>query len=154
MIGAVAAYLLWAMLLHRLPARFAIVALGLCRHDRRATADAVQFVATPQSFRLGTVRQPDARGVGPAVQVFCEDFFEYGGLIWLLGHAGVVLPLGTFVTAALLLAVSYVECWLPGRPAEITDAFMAVVIGGAFMLLRYAARRRTDNLGPTTACCA
>jgi len=76
-----------------------------------------------------------------AMQAFCEKFYEYGGLIWLLGRAGVPLPAGTALTAALLFATSYAECWLPGRSAEITDTAMALVIGGAFAVLRRGARR-------------
>jgi len=149
-IGAVAAYLLWAMWLHRVPARFTIVASAFAGMIVVQRLVPLQFLATPQAFGwvpFGSLMRED---VGPEVQVFCGYFYEYGGLIWLLGCAGVALPLGTIVTAALLLAVSYVDRWLPGRPAEITDAFMALVIGGAFMLLRYAARRRSDHIGPTT----
>jgi len=58
----------------------------------------------------------------------------------LLGRCGIPLPIGTVVTALLLLGTSFAECWLPGRSAEITDASMALIIGGAFSLLRSAAR--------------
>jgi hypothetical protein len=78
--------------------------------------------------------------IGVAMQAFCEKFYQYGGLIWLLGRCGIPLPIGTCATALLLLVTSYAECWLPGRTAEITDAVMVLVIGGGFALLRGAAR--------------
>jgi hypothetical protein len=75
------------------------------------------------------------------VQAFCEKFFAYGGLIWLLWHRGLRLPLAAVITAALLFATSWAERYVPGRTAEITDAVMALAIGGAFGLLRQAAPR-------------
>lgn len=57
-------------------------------------------------------------------------------MIWLLNRAGLRLPISTLLAAALLLATSLAECWLPGRSAEITDAVMALVLGGVFAVLR------------------
>jgi hypothetical protein len=82
---------------------------------------------------------------------FCEKFYEYGGLIWLLGRAGVILPIGTALTAMLLFATSYAECWLPERSAEITDGMMALVIGGAFAVLRRVVPRPTESTAPNAA---
>ena len=66
---------------------------------------------------------------------FCQKFYEYGGLIWLLNRAGVRLPVSTLFTATFLFATSFAECWLPGRSAEITDGLMALIIGGVFAVL-------------------
>jgi VanZ family protein len=73
--------------------------------------------------------------IGVAIQAFCEKFFQYGGLIWLLRRAGLRTASATGMTAALLFATSLAEAHLPGRSAEITDAVMAVIIGGVFALL-------------------
>jgi hypothetical protein len=69
------------------------------------------------------------------IQAFCQKFYEYGGLIWLLNRTGMGLPSGMLLTAALLLITSVAECWLPGRSAEITDAVMALALGVAFAML-------------------
>jgi VanZ family protein len=63
------------------------------------------------------------------VQAFCEKFFLYGGLIWLLGRAGVGIRLATLSTAMLLLATSGLEAIIPGRSAEVTDALLALAAG-------------------------
>lgn len=79
--------------------------------------------------------------VGFAIQAYCEKFFQYGGLIWLLRHAGLRTASATALTATLLFAISLAETHLPGRSAEITDAVMALVIGGVFALLTARQRR-------------
>jgi hypothetical protein len=73
--------------------------------------------------------------IGVAIRAFCEKFFQYGGLIWLLRHLGLRIGRATALTAALLFATSWAETYMPGRSAEITDAAMALVIGGVFALL-------------------
>lgn len=63
------------------------------------------------------------------VQAFCEKFFLYGGLIWLLGRSGVGIRLASLSTAMLLLATSGLEAIIPGRSAEVTDALLALAAG-------------------------
>ena len=73
---------------------------------------------------------------GIDIQAFCQKVYEYGGLIWLLNRAGVRLLGSTLLTATFLFAMSFAECWLPGRSAEITDGIMALILGGIFAVLR------------------
>ena len=70
------------------------------------------------------------------IQAFCQKFYEYGGLIWLLNRGGAPLAVSTLLTATFLFATSFAECWLPGRSAEITDGLMALIVGGIFAVLR------------------
>ena len=70
------------------------------------------------------------------IQAFCQKFYEYGGLIWLLNRGGMRLLVSTLFTATFLFAASFAECWVPGRSAEITDATMALIIGGIFAVMR------------------
>ncbi|MGA3397758.1 MAG: VanZ family protein [Acetobacteraceae bacterium] len=150
-VGAGAAFLLWTLLLHRMPARFAILALAFVGMITVQRLQPFQFAATPHGFGWVPLGSFMRDAIGPAIRTFCEDFYEYGGLIWLLGRAGVPLPIGTALTATLLFATDYADCWLAGRSAEITDAVMALGIGGAFALLRHAARRGSGPTGSNTA---
>ncbi len=150
-VGAGAAYLLWALLLRWTPGRFAIVALAFAGMITAQRLQPFQFAAMPHSFGWVPFASFMRGSINVAMLAFCEKFYEYGGLIWLLGRAGAVLPIGTALTATLLFATSYAECWVPGRSAEITDAMMALAIGVAFALLRHAARRLADFEGPNAA---
>ena len=70
------------------------------------------------------------------VQSFFEKMFYYGALIWLTATAGLGLGRSTLLVACGLFVTSLVEIYLPGRSAELTDAVMALMIGGIFALLR------------------
>jgi len=149
--GAMAAYILWAMLLPLVPGRFVLVAVlfsGMIAVDR---LQPFLFLPFPRSFGWIPFRSFLSGSINVAMQAFCQKFYEYGGLIWLLGRCGIILPIGTLLTAALLLATSMAERWLPGRTAEITDAAMALVIGGAFAMLSDAARTSTDTAVPPSS---
>ncbi len=61
--------------------------------------------------------------------VMIDKFFLYGSLIWLLMRAGLRLWRATVAVALLLLFCSFVEMYLPGRSAGITDALLALMIG-------------------------
>ncbi|HUN39749.1 MAG TPA: VanZ family protein [Acetobacteraceae bacterium] len=139
--GAVAAYALWTLLLQRLPGRFAIVALLFAGMVAAARLEPFRFLPLSRGFGWIPFASFMEGSMNVAMQAFCQKFYEYGGLIWLLGCCGIALPIGIALTATLLLGTSIAECWLPGRSAEITDAAMGLVIGGAFAMLRQAARR-------------
>ena len=69
------------------------------------------------------------------VMSFLQKFFLYGSLIWLLTQAGWQLRSAIFSTALILFITSEAERFLPGRSAEISDAFMVLVIGTIFALI-------------------
>jgi VanZ family protein len=59
---------------------------------------------------------------------YLEKIFYYGSLIWFMAEAGLPLWLTGAPVAAVLLATSYAEAYLPMRSAEVTDAIMALMI--------------------------
>jgi len=113
--GAVAAYLIWLAFHRRLePFQF--------------TTHSVPFGWIPfRSFMQGSIDVD--------VLSFLEKFFLYGGLIWLLGEAGLSRRAAAGIVAATLLATSIAETYLPHRSAEITDALMAILIAVIFALV-------------------
>jgi len=139
-VGAAAAYLLWALWLRAVPGRFVIMALAFAGMITIREFGSVRSAGPQHDFGWIPFAGFLRGSAGAAMQGLCEKFFEYGGLIWLLDRAGVILLVGTVLTAALLFVASYAESWLAAGSAEITDAVMALVIGGVFGLLRYAAQ--------------
>src|SRR6202012_1046172 len=77
-----------------------------------------------------------------------EKFFLYGGLIWLLMRAGLRLWRATVAVALLLLFSSFVEMYMPGRSAGITDALLAPLIGTLLRLTSPPRRPRQRNEEP------
>jgi VanZ family protein len=136
-IAAILAFLLWVVVARRISGRSAMMAIAFAGMIAAQRLQPFQFSGPTHSFGWVPFGSFLRGSIGVAVQAFCEKFYEYGGLIWLLGRAGMALPIGTALTATLLLVTSYAECWLPGRSAEVTDAVMALVIGAAFGLLRH-----------------
>lgn len=59
------------------------------------------------------------------VQAFCEKFFFYGGLIWLMVASRLRLGVAATLVAALLFVTSWIEIYLPGRSADITATHRA-----------------------------
>jgi VanZ family protein len=73
--------------------------------------------------------------IGVNVQSFCEKTALYGGMIWLLARSGFFFPIATLLTAGLLFVTTYLQTYLPGRSAEITDVVICLLIGFVFSIL-------------------
>jgi glycopeptide antibiotics resistance protein len=144
-VGATGACMLWALWLQGVPGRFAILALAFAVMITVQEFGSFRFAGPPHDFDWVPFASFMRGSVGVAIQGLCGKVFEYGGLIWLLGRAGVILPIGTVLTAALLFVSGYAGCWLAESSAGITDTVMVLIIGGVFGLLRYAVRRPWDG---------
>lgn len=69
------------------------------------------------------------------VLAFLEKCFLYGSLIFLLREIGCPLSISAILVAAMLFTTSWIERYLPGRSAEITDSVMALLLAGGFRLV-------------------
>ena len=138
-VSAGAAFLLWIVLLRHSPRKFAVLALVFATMIAIERLEPFRFAPTPRAFGLVPFASFMQGSNSIDIQAFCQKFYEYGGLIWLLTRAGLRLRASTLLTAALLLATSLAECWLPGRSAQIPDALMALTLGAAFSALPDAA---------------
>lgn len=135
-LGAGLAFAMWFLMWQRLGrTKFVLIAAAFAGMIVIARLEPFAFRATPRAFGWVPFVAFMRGSMGVAMQAFCEKFFQYGGLIWLLCRAGARIDFATATTAALLFATSWAETYLPGRTAEITDAAMALVIGGVFALL-------------------
>jgi hypothetical protein len=85
------------------------------------------------------------------VQSFFEKVFLYGGLIWLLAGAGLAMRLSTLLVTGIVLAASFIQVFIPGRSAEITDAILAMAVGEIIRALEVAATDRVRPDGPFAA---
>lgn len=134
-VGAGFAFAIWLLLPRADEWRYAIVTISFAGMIIIARLAPFVFNATPHPFGWVPFASFMRGSVSVAMQAFCEKVFQYASLIWLLRHVGLRIGLATALVAALLFVTSWAETYLPGRSAEITDAAMAVVIGGVFALL-------------------
>ncbi|MBY0341750.1 MAG: VanZ family protein [Rhodocyclaceae bacterium] len=146
LIGCLCAGLLWLTFLARVHARYLLLSLpylGLL----------LFILLTPFSFSEVALRDYGwvpfkslmHGSIGVNVQSFCEKSALYGGMIWLLARGGFSLAVATLLTAGLLFACSYMQIFLPGRSAEITDVLIGLLMGIVFVCLpREAAPNRHE----------
>jgi glycopeptide antibiotics resistance protein len=71
---------------------------------------------------------------------FAEKFYLYGAVLLLLVTAGMKLRIAIILECAILLATSALQVFMVGRSAEISDAFLALVLGLVYALLRGQSR--------------
>jgi hypothetical protein len=84
--------------------------------------------------------------IGTNVQAFCEKTALYGGMIWLLARGGFSFSIATLLTSGMLFVASYMQTFLHGRSAEITDVVIALLMGVVFSILpRPASPTRHDE---------
>ena len=56
--------------------------------------------------------------------------FTNGALVWLLVRSGLTAFAATSIGAGAVFAVEFLQTWLPGQTAEITDPLLATCAGG------------------------
>jgi VanZ family protein len=56
--------------------------------------------------------------------------FTNGALVWLLCRAGLSAMAATGIGAGAVFAIEFMQTWLPGQTAEITEPLLAVCAGG------------------------
>jgi len=132
--GGGGAFVVWALLLRWLPGRLGLagvllaVAVGILR------LAPFSFGAAQKPFGWTPLLSLMVGSMNVAIPTFMEKMFFYGAAIYLLWRSGLNLALTAAGMAALLLATSYLEVFLPDRSAEITDALLALIVGLGFAL--------------------
>jgi len=71
-----------------------------------------------------------------------EKTFLYGALVWLPVQAGLSLRFSVIASVILLTGIELAQMFVPGRVSEITDPFLAVILG---LFLYFADRRGIRN---------
>ena len=135
--GAGIALCLWpAMLLlsHRRCAAVLFVMLGIAVVVGRLQP--FQFQSVARDFGWVPFRSLMAGSIAVNVMSFCEKSFLYGSLLYLFTEAGGRLRTAVLIVGGTVLLTSWLETYLPGRSAEITDLLMVLLLAGAFALLR------------------
>lgn len=56
--------------------------------------------------------------------------YSAGALVWLLARSGLSVLPATVLGAGVVFGVEFLQTWLPGQTADITDPLLAVAAGG------------------------
>lgn len=67
--------------------------------------------------------------------------FTNGALVWLLVRAGLSVLAATCAGAGVVFSIEFLQTWLPGQTAEITDPLLAVCAGGLIAVFEREAGR-------------
>jgi VanZ family protein len=65
--------------------------------------------------------------------------FTNGALVWLLALSGLSVLAATSLGAGVVFSIEFLQPWLPGQTAEITDPLLAVCAGGLIAVFERAA---------------
>jgi VanZ family protein len=102
----------------------------------------LHFLASAQPFSWIPFAASLEAGRQPAVVVLFEKAFYYGAGVWL-GHArGWTYARAATAMAAILAVLEWTQRYLPGRSPEITDAFLALLMG---LILWFVGSGRAKN---------
>jgi hypothetical protein len=152
-LGAGFAMMIWLVLGHYGRVATLFTAAVLCGSVVAGRLEPFEFLSADRAFEWLPFRGFLDGSVSVNAMAFMEKFFLYGSLIWLLSRSGLPLWMSAFGVAALLFACSWAELYLPGRSAEITDAFIAIMIGLVMGAIRSASivdRVYRDRFAPQT----
>ncbi|HTB12246.1 MAG TPA: VanZ family protein [Bryobacteraceae bacterium] len=143
--GGAAAVLLWSGWLWRLEARATIVAALMTALVILLALAPFHFLATPRAFSWVPFGSFLGSPPGPAIRVFFEKSFLYGGLVWLAVRAGFSIGVAAASGAILELGLRLLQVYLPGRSAEVTDAMLVLMLAAMMKLSALALENQADS---------
>jgi VanZ family protein len=88
------------------------------------------FDVDPAAFGLVPFRDSLTRYRATNLLDMFEKCFLYGSLVWLLTRAGNRALTATVLAGGLVLGIEFLQAWLPGKPADITDPLLVLAAGG------------------------
>jgi len=107
------------------------------------------FRLDPESFGLVPFEEPLMRYRSTNLLDLFRKCFLYGSLVWLLVRSGQRVRLATLAAAGLVLAIEFLQVWLPGKAAEITDPLMVLAAGGLLAIFEGDGHRpHAPRFGP------
>ncbi len=130
-VGGSAAAVIWVAWLHARKYRIPIVALALAATVVVDGLRPFRFLSAPRAFDwipfLGLIDG----SIWTSLPAHIFKFFLYGTLVWSLRRSKLSWLAATITAAVLVFLVHYLQVYLPGRSAEITDV---VLVGMAALL--------------------
>ena len=127
-LGGVIAVSVWSTLLSRMRIGAALVAVSFAGVVVIQALEPFRFSSTARPFDWIPFHGLIQGSIEVSIRSFLEKIFTYGALIWLMTRAGFKLILSASLGGALVLGLRLSQVFLPGRPAEITDVIMLLML--------------------------
>jgi hypothetical protein len=134
-IGGLAAAAIWVVWLHAERRRRPIVAATLAAAILVDALQPFQFLAVARPFDWVPFWGLIEGSIWTAVPSLMSKFFLYGTLVWSLSRSGLRWTTATAAAAVFVFVVHYLQVFVPGRSAEITDCLLVLVAGGLMKTL-------------------
>jgi glycopeptide antibiotics resistance protein len=141
--GIGAGFCLWRILRDRRRALYVTSVTLMAVYIAGQQLEPFQFTATDGHFGWVPFLSFMGESIDLDIQSFFEKFFLYGSMIWLIGQGPVKMRTAALAVAICLFVTSWLEIFIPGRSAEITDALMALGIGTLMNVTEIERQRRT-----------
>lgn len=94
-----------------------------------------RFLAAPRPFNWVPFLSLIDGSIWTSLPAYMAKFFLYGTLVWSLRRTGLSWIVATAAAATLVFAVHYMQIYLPGRSAEITDVLLVAMAGALMRML-------------------
>jgi VanZ family protein len=141
---ALAAMFVMLPFMRRLPTARRLLVLGLAL----AIVIVVQGLepwrldATAHDFSWVPFKSSLSDALEVNISVLLEKCFWYASLVWLLTQRTGALAASAVATTLLVAAIEFVQIWLPGRSAEVTDPLLVLAAAGLLGLVSADGRER------------
>lgn len=143
-IGGAAAAAIWVAWLHARKYRMPIVALALAAAVVVEGLRPFRFLTAPRAFSWVPFLGLIDGSIWTSLPAHMAKFFLYGTLVWSLRRSGLWWIAATMAAAVLVFLVHYLQIYLPGRSAEITDVVLVLMASALMRTLE----RETESRWP------
>ena len=129
-IGAASAAAIWVTWLYGTKRRAPIVAVALAAAVLFEALEPFQFLTAARPFGWIPFLTLIDGSIWIAIPSLMGKFALYGTLVWSLARLGLRWTSATSTTAVFVFLVHYLQSYLPGRSAEVTDSLLVLMAGG------------------------
>jgi hypothetical protein len=133
--GGTLGVLLWIAIVSRLRLRAVLVVAMFAGAVAIQALEPFTFQTPARAFGMVPFRSFIEAPAETGVRTFLEKVFTYGALVWLIARTGLSTLVAAFTGGVLVLGLRWLQVYLPGRSAEITDAVMLLLIAGLMYLM-------------------
>jgi VanZ family protein len=134
-IGGALTAAVWVTWLYGTKYRAPIVAAALAATVLFQALEPFQFLTAGRPFGWVPFLAFINGSIWNAVPSLMAKFSLYGTLVWSLALMGLRWTAATSATAVFVFVIHYLQRYLPGRSAEITDTLLVVMSGGLMKIV-------------------